>query len=109
MTMGPAGIFIWRVRLCLILTAVGLVFVNTGGKSGPAKQERMLSPVSAKCPLPASRNSAAPQGPGTRPTSPAEPDKRCDQIPAQTVIRTGGGQKLKPDVGSHRLGALRGG
>jgi hypothetical protein len=108
MTMGSASIFVWRVRLCLAVTVVGLAFVNGEGKNGSAKQDPMLSMVSVRCPPPASRNSAALQGSGTRSMSPAEPDKRCAQLPNQ-VIRTSSQQKLKPDVGPSALGALRGG
>jgi hypothetical protein len=108
--MASASIFVWRLRLCLLLTGVGLVFVNGGEKSGPAKQERMLSAVShVKCPAPASRNSAALQGSGSRSGDPPESDKHCAQLPGQAVIRTGGARKFKPDVKSPAVGALGGG
>jgi hypothetical protein len=109
MTMGSASIFVWRVRLCLVLTAVGLVFVNERGKDGPGDQERMLSAVSVKCPPPASRHSPALPESGIRSISPGESDKHCAQLAGQAVIRAGSGQKFKPDVGSPPLGALRGG
>jgi hypothetical protein len=36
--MGPAGIFVWRVRLCLLATAMGLVAVNTDNNRTPTPE-----------------------------------------------------------------------
>jgi hypothetical protein len=107
--MTRASIFVWRLRLCLVLTAVGLALASGGDKNGPAKQEQMLSAVShVKCPPSGGRNSAALESSGSRSASPAESDTLCAQLPGQAVIRTGSAQKFKSDVKSPALGALGG-
>jgi hypothetical protein len=42
--MSPASMFIWRVRLCLVLVLVGFLFVGTGGKNGSLPSQMAKAP-----------------------------------------------------------------
>lgn len=104
--MASASIFVWRIRLCLVLTATGMFFINSG-KDGAPRQEQMLIAAShVKCPPPASRNSAASPAAGSPGASPAD-RKPCAPLASAAVIRTSSNaQKFKPEIGSRALGAL---
>ena len=104
--MASESIFIWRIRLCLVLTVAGLVSMN-GEKGNPPKPAQMLIAAShAKCPAPPARNPGGRPASGSGAISPAEAGKHCVRHASPTVVRTSDAQKFKPEVASPSLGAM---
>lgn len=52
--MTGASIFVWRVRLCLALVAVGSVFVDNGQSARLQRQQVAKASTQVKCALPPS-------------------------------------------------------
>jgi hypothetical protein len=105
--MAQGNVLVWRVRLCLVLTAAGLVNVH-GGKSASHEREQMAAiAIPVKCADPPARGTSALRASASGHVPAAEAGKYCGQLAGPApAIRATHRPSVKPDVASPRLGAL---
>jgi hypothetical protein len=106
--MARGNVLVWRVRLCLVLTAAGLVHVH-GGKSASQHEPEQMAAIAipVKCATTPARSTSPLRASASGDVPAAEAGKHCGQLAGPAApIRTTNRPSVKPEVVSPRLGAF---
>jgi hypothetical protein len=104
--MTQGNMLVWRIRLCLVLTAAALVHVNTGKNASHKREQMAATAIPVKCAAPPARSAAPLQDAAFGHAPAAEAGNDCGRLASPAAIRTTNRPIAKPDVVSPRFGAL---